>query len=120
MAADLDGQVAPVRVEDVKRVVVHIRHRLLFFDVVSRADIPHRRLRPTDQNQKQTLGHRRLGQIFFRKLRLALSCRTVDHGNEAPPNWWTPLLSSGGCGKWANWPGAASFYGLAQVGTVRP
>src|SRR5467141_4059222 len=34
MAADLDGQMAPVRVEDVKRVVVHIRHRLLSFDVV--------------------------------------------------------------------------------------
>ena len=68
MAADLDGQMAPVRIEDVKRVVVHIRHRLLSFDVVSRADIPHRRLRPTDQNQKQALGDRRLGEIFFGKL----------------------------------------------------
>src|SRR2546423_978008 len=47
MAADLDGQMAPVRVEDVKRVVVHIRHRLLSFDVVFRADIPHRRLSPS-------------------------------------------------------------------------
>src|SRR5271157_4830280 len=28
-------------------------HRLLSFDVVLRADIPHRRLRPTDQDQKQ-------------------------------------------------------------------
>src|SRR5260370_25943322 len=84
MAADLDGQMAPVRVKDVKRVVVDIRHRLLSLDVVFRADIPHRRLRPTDQNQKQTLGHRRLGQIFFRKLMLALSCRTVDHGNAVP------------------------------------
>ena len=81
MAADLDGQMAPVRVEDVKRVVVHIRHRLLSFDVVFRADIPHRRLRPTDQNQKQALGHRRLGEIFFGKLMLALPCRTVDHGD---------------------------------------
>ena len=40
--------------------------------MVFRADIPHRRLRPTDQNQKQTLGDRRLGEIFFRKLMLAL------------------------------------------------
>src|SRR5439155_23600785 len=31
--------------------VVDIRHRLLSFDVVFCADIPHRRLRPTDQNQ---------------------------------------------------------------------
>src|ERR1700750_1072164 len=34
MPADLDGQMAPVRVEDVKRVVVHIGHRFLSFDVV--------------------------------------------------------------------------------------
>src|SRR6266403_3444626 len=56
MPADLDGQMAPVRIEDVKRVVVHIGHRLFSFDVVLRADIPHRRLRPTDQDQKQALG----------------------------------------------------------------
>ena len=56
MPADLDGQMAPVRIEDVKRVVVDIGHRLLSFDVVLRADIPHRRLRPTDQDQKQALG----------------------------------------------------------------
>jgi hypothetical protein len=49
--------------------------------VVLRADIPHRRLRPTDQDQKQALGDPRLGQVFFRKLMLALPCRTVDHGN---------------------------------------
>jgi hypothetical protein len=35
--------------------------------VVFGADIPHRRLRPTDQDQKQALGDRRLGQIFFGK-----------------------------------------------------
>src|SRR5258707_15495273 len=34
MTADLDGEMAPVRVEDVKRVVVDIGHRLLAFDVV--------------------------------------------------------------------------------------
>src|SRR5262249_48647185 len=34
--------------------------------------------------------------------------RTDD---EAPPNWWTPLLSSGGSGKVSNGPGTASFYG---------
>ena len=81
MPADLDGQMAPVRVEDVKRVVVHIGHRLLSFDVVLCADIPHRRLRPTDQDQKQALGDLGPGQKFFRKLVLALPCRTVDHGN---------------------------------------
>src|ERR1700730_6158124 len=78
MTADLDGQMAPVGVEDMKRVVVDIGHRLLAFDVVFGADIPHRRLRPTDQDQKQALGDRRLGQIFFHKVVLALSCRTID------------------------------------------
>src|SRR5690242_5349039 len=81
MPADLDGQMAPVRVEDVKRVVVHIGHRFLSFDVVFCADIPHRRLRPTDQNQKQALGDCRLGEIFFRNVMLALPDRTVDHRN---------------------------------------
>jgi hypothetical protein len=43
--------------------------------------IPHRRLRPTDQNQKQALGDCRLGEIFFRNVMLALPDRTVDHRN---------------------------------------
>src|ERR1700741_3308689 len=81
MAADLDGQMAPVRIEDMKRVVVDVGHRLFSLDVVFRADIPHRRLRPTDQDQKQTLDGCRLGEIFLRKVMLALPCRTVDHGN---------------------------------------
>src|SRR6201987_50660 len=81
MAADLDGQMAPVRIEDMKRVVVDVGHRLFSLDVVFRADIPHRRLRPTDQDQKQTLGGCRLGEIFLGKVMLALPCRTVDHGN---------------------------------------
>ena len=33
------------------------------------------------------------------------------HWIDAPPNWWTPLLSSGGSGKVSNGPGTASFYG---------
>src|ERR1700737_2604316 len=55
MPADLNGQMAPVRVEDVKRVVVDIGIGFFRYDVVLRADIPHRRLRPTDQDQKQAL-----------------------------------------------------------------
>jgi hypothetical protein len=49
--------------------------------VVLCADIPHRRLRPADQDQKQALGDFGPGQIFFREVVLALPCRTVDHGN---------------------------------------
>jgi hypothetical protein len=44
MPAELDGDVAPLRIENVERVVVHIGHRLLSFDVMVGADVPHRRL----------------------------------------------------------------------------
>ena len=46
-----------------------------------RADIPHRRLRSADEDQKQALGDLGLDQIFFREVVLALPCRTVDHRN---------------------------------------
>jgi hypothetical protein len=44
--------------------------------VVLGADIPHRRLRPTDQDQKQALGDLRLGQVFFCKVNISgpMSC----------------------------------------------
>jgi len=58
---------APVAIKDVKGIVVDVRHRLFSFDVVLRADIPHRCLRPTDQDQKEALGDPRLGEIFFGK-----------------------------------------------------
>jgi hypothetical protein len=64
MTADLDGEMAPLWIEDMKRVVVDIRRRLFAFDVVFGADILHRRRRPTDQDQKQALGDLRLGQVF--------------------------------------------------------
>src|SRR5262252_4954323 len=81
MTTDLDGQMSPIRIDYVKRVVVDIRHGLLSLDVVLCADIPHRRLRPSDQDQKQALRDLRLGQIFFGKIVLALPCRTVDQRN---------------------------------------
>jgi len=42
---------------------------------------------------------------------LGVSLNTHRPVIEAPPNWWTPLLSSGGSGKVSNGPGTASFYG---------
>ena len=81
MSADLDGEMAPVSIEDMERVVIDVGHRLLSLDVVMRADIPHRRLRATDQNHEQAVRDRRLGQVFFRNVVLALPSRTVDHGN---------------------------------------
>ena len=58
MPADLDGHMTPVTVENMKRVVVHVW--LLLLEVVIGPDVPHRRLRATDQNQKQTFRDRRL------------------------------------------------------------
>src|SRR6202047_4953003 len=55
MTADLDGEMTPLWIEDMKRVVVDIGHRLLAFDVVFGADIPHRRLRPTKTRNKPWL-----------------------------------------------------------------
>ena len=90
MPADLDGEMAPVGVEDVKRIVVDVGHRLLSLDVVLCADIPHRRLRPADQDQKQALGDLGPGQIFFRKRRACAAlpdsrsreCRGLWHNRE--------------------------------------
>ena len=65
MPADLDREMAPVRVEDVKRIVVDVRHRLFAFDVVLGVHIPHRRLGAANQDQKQALGDRGVGEIFL-------------------------------------------------------
>jgi nucleotidyltransferase/DNA polymerase involved in DNA repair len=51
------------RRQDVKRVVVDIGHRLLSLDVVFRADIPHRRLRPTARPEAPTKD-RLIGKIM--------------------------------------------------------
>ena len=74
MPADLDRQMAPIGVEDVERIVVHIGHRLFSFDVVLGAYVPHRRLGSSNQDQKQALGDRRLGEIFFGQVVFALRC----------------------------------------------
>jgi hypothetical protein len=52
MAADLDRQVAPVAIENVKGIVVDVRGRRLSFDVVVGADGPNHGRCPTDRDQK--------------------------------------------------------------------
>jgi len=49
--ADFDGEVAPVRIEDMKRVMVYIG--LLTLQVVVDAHIPYRRLGAAHQNQNK-------------------------------------------------------------------
>lgn len=79
MPADLDGDMTPVTVENLERVVVHVR--LLLLQVIIRPDVPHRRLRPPDQDQKQALGNRCLGQIVTGQVMLAFPRCTVDDRN---------------------------------------
>src|SRR5436309_5321941 len=66
--ADFDGEVAPVRIEDVKRVMIDEGHGLLSLDVMVGADIPNRRLSAADENEKQPSGDLRLRQVFFRDI----------------------------------------------------
>ena len=81
MAADFNRDVAPLGIEDVEGVVVHIGHRLLGFDVMVGADVPHRRLGTAYQNQKQALRNIGLCQVFFGQLMLALPGWTMDNRN---------------------------------------
>ena len=62
-----------------KRIVVHIR--LFPLKVIIRLYVPHRRLGATDQDQKQTFGDRRLGQVLIGHVMLALPCHTIDNRN---------------------------------------
>ena len=50
MSADFDRNMAPVRIEDMKRVVVHVRHRPLPLEVMFAGDLPYRRLGATYEN----------------------------------------------------------------------
>src|SRR6201984_1850955 len=72
---------SPLGVQNVKGIVVDIGHRLLFLDVVIGADIPHRRLGPADQDEKQSLCDGGPGEIVFRDVVLAFPRRTVDKRN---------------------------------------
>jgi len=68
-----------VSVENVERVVIHIG--LLPLKVIIRSGVPYRGLGSSDQDQKQTLGDRCLGQIPTGHVMLALSGHTVDDRN---------------------------------------
>ena len=81
MAADLDGDVAPLRIEDMKRIVVDIGHRPFWFDMMVGANIPHRRLSSAHQNQKQALGDLGLCQVFFGQFMLVLPGVTMQKWN---------------------------------------
>src|SRR5271169_4846507 len=78
VTAHLDGDVAPIGIQDVKGVVVYVGHRSLALEVMVGADVPHRHPSAADQNQKQPAGDFGLGQVLLGKIVLALPDRTVD------------------------------------------
>ena len=72
MAAYFDGDVSPLGIENVEGIVVDIGHRLLSLDVVIGADIPHRCLRPANQDDKHALGDGGPGEIVLCDVVLAI------------------------------------------------
>ena len=81
MATDFDRDVTPIRVQDMKRIVVYIRHRLLRFDVIVLSHIPNARLRAAHQDEKQSLFHLGRLQMLLGNIVFAFSGPAVDHGN---------------------------------------
>src|SRR5450755_2555585 len=79
MPADLDGDMPPVTVENMKRIVVHIG--LLPRKVIIRLYVPYRCLGSTDQDQEQSFGDRCLCQMRIGHVMLALPCDAVDDWN---------------------------------------
>ena len=78
MAADLNGEMAPLRIEDMKRVVVDIGHRPFGFDVMMiGGDFPHGHLGSAHQNQKHALPDLGLCQVFFGQFMLVLPGLTM-------------------------------------------
>ena len=82
MAAHLDGEVAPLFVDEVKVVMIHIRPLLTALQVrhvtFTAVDLPHQRRCLGHQNQKQTNEVRLLRQISLGELVLALCTGAVD------------------------------------------
>ena len=72
MPADLDGQMAPVGVEDMKRIVVHVGHRLFVLQVMISPNLIHGDAGAADQDEKHPSGDLGLGQVLSGKVMLAL------------------------------------------------
>src|SRR5438309_11209445 len=81
MPGDFKGDVPPLWIPDVERVVVDVGHRLLPLQVALAADLPNRGLSLGDQNQEQPRLPGMAGQIRFGDLVFPLASFAVDHGN---------------------------------------
>ncbi len=83
MASHFDGDVAPVRIKDVKRVVLDIRRLLRQTNgtTAPMLDVPDGSYRPCDQDQEQPPLDGMCGEVLLSNLVLALSASAVDDRN---------------------------------------
>jgi len=81
MPADLDGDVPPFWIEDMKGVVIHVRDWLSSFEMMIRAGVPHGGLRTADQDEKHPSRNLSFGQVFFGNVVFAIPDGTFDDGN---------------------------------------
>ena len=81
MPADLDGDMAPFRIQDMKGIVVHVGHGLFTFEMMGPGDLPYRSLGATDQDEKQSLSDAGLGQIFLCEVVFPFPRAAVDDRN---------------------------------------
>src|SRR5438093_1981117 len=81
MAADLYRDVAPIGIQDMKRVMIHVWHRLLPFQPMLGTDVPHWSLCARDQDQEHPLLNVGLFQMLFGDVMLKLPRTAVDQRN---------------------------------------
>src|SRR5215469_3928980 len=81
MSTDLDGDMAPLAIQDVNRVVVHVGHWLFVLQVMISPNLIHGGAGAADQDEKHPLGDLGLGQVLSGKVMLALPDPAVDDGN---------------------------------------
>ncbi len=81
MSTDLDGDMAPFGIEDMKGVVVHVGHGLFAFEMMGAGDVPYRGLGATSQDEKQPLGDLGLGQIFLCDVVFTFPYGAIDDRN---------------------------------------
>ena len=81
MSADLDGDVAPVRIKNMKGVVVDLGHRLFAFQMTGSSDLPNRSLGATHQDEKQSPGDLGLGEIILGNVVFSFPTGAVNDRN---------------------------------------
>jgi hypothetical protein len=84
VSTDLDRYVAPIGVQDMKGIMIHIGHRLFAFEMMllrAHTHFPYRSLRFPHQDQKYSPRDRGAFEMLFRQIVLPLASSAIDHRN---------------------------------------